>query len=42
MTAENARKRAFVFAAMIRASVVLPLPGGPQKTMEWGRSAAMA
>ena len=41
-TAENARNRAFVFAAMIRARVVLPLPGGPQKTIDGTRSAAIA
>ena len=33
-TAEKPMKRAWLFAAMIRASVVLPLPGGPQKTRE--------
>jgi hypothetical protein len=33
-TAEKGRKNAFVSAAMIRASVVFPEPGGPQKTRE--------
>src|SRR5512139_3812070 len=41
-TAEKARNRARVRAAMIRASVVLPLPGGPQKTSDGTRSSAMA
>ena len=34
VTAEKSTKADFVLAAMIRASVVLPTPGGPQKIME--------
>src|SRR5512144_1447753 len=41
-TAEKARNRALVLAAMIRASVVFPLPGGPQKTSEGTRSSSIA
>ena len=33
-TAENSRNSAFVMCAMILASVVLPVPGGPQKMSE--------
>ena len=34
VTAEKSMKAAFVRRAMIRASVVLPTPGGPQKIIE--------
>ncbi len=42
ITAENSMKVACVSAAMILASVVLPVPGGPQKIIEVGSSCAMA
>ncbi len=34
LTAESCAKRALVSPAMTRASVVLPVPGGPQKIIE--------
>ena len=34
LTAESCTRRAPVSAAMMRASVVLPLPGGPKKIIE--------
>ena len=40
--AEKVTKRARVVRAMIRASVVFPDPGGPQKIMEGMRSFSMA
>src|SRR5687767_2391418 len=40
--AEYARNRVDVRAAISRASVVLPTPGGPQKTSEGTRSSAIA
>src|SRR5688572_14954056 len=42
LVAENVTKRARVVRAMIRASVVFPEPGGPQKIMDGMRSASMA
>ena len=41
-TALNAMNRARVVSAMIRASVVLPLPGGPHKISDCRRSRSMA
>ena len=41
VTAENVMNSAFVRAAMICASVVLPTPGGPQKIIEVIRSLSM-
>ena len=41
-TAETLMKAASVCAAIIRASVVLPVPGGPQKTIECSRSCVSA
>ena len=40
--AENVTNRARVVLAMIRASVVFPEPGGPQKIIEGMRSLSMA
>src|SRR5260370_1432957 len=40
--AEKGTKRARVVRAMMRASVVFPEPGGPQKIMEGMRSDSMA
>ena len=42
VTAEKSMKRAFVSRAMMRASVVLPTPGGPQKIIEKILSSAMS
>ena len=42
VTAEKSMKSALVRWAMIRASVVLPTPGGPQKIMEETRSLSMS
>ena len=41
-TAESARKRAFAYAATSRPRVVFPVPGGPQKIIEWARPASIA
>ena len=41
-TADRVMNSARVCAASTRASVVLPVPGGPQKIIERGRSASMA
>ena len=41
-TAESSTKSALVLWATIRASVVLPLPGGPKKIMDGTRSEAIA
>ena len=37
-TAENSKNSRFKFLAIIRARVVLPLPGGPQKIKEGKKS----
>ena len=42
LVAENGTKRARVDLAMIRASVVFPEPGGPQKIIDGMRSLSMA
>ena len=42
VTAEKLMNSAFVILAMIRASVVFPVPGGPQKIMEGMRSLSMS
>ena len=42
VTALKSMKFAFVLLAMMRASVVLPTPGGPQNTMEGTRSPSMS
>ena len=42
VTAEKLMNSAFVFSAMIRASVVFPTPGGPQKIMEEMRSCSIS
>ena len=42
VTAENGTKLERVSVARMRASVVLPLPGGPQNTSDGTRSSAMA
>src|ERR1700722_12317336 len=42
ITAENSMKSALVMPAMILASVVLPVPGGPQKIIEVGSSCSIA
>jgi hypothetical protein len=42
LVAEKVTKRARVLVAMMRASVVLPDPGGPQKIIEGMRSLSMA
>ena len=39
-TAEKVTKRAPTTWAMSSASVVLPVPGGPQRIMEWSRPAS--
>jgi len=41
-TALKDTKRAFVVSAMIRASVVLPVPGGPQRMIDCSRSRSIA
>src|SRR5581483_10569232 len=41
-TALNDTKRAFVRSAMIRASVVLPVPGGPHRMIDCSRSRSIA
>jgi len=41
-TALNDTNRAFVVSAMIRASVVLPVPGGPHRTIDCSRSRSIA
>ena len=38
----NDTKRAFVVSAMMRASVVLPVPGGPQRMIDCRKSRSMA
>src|SRR5205823_620996 len=35
-------KRACVRSAMMRASVVLPVPGGPHRMMDWSKSRSIA
>ena len=42
ITALKGTNRARVASAMMRASVVLPVPGGPQRTSEWSRSRSTA
>src|SRR5207237_8101145 len=42
LVAENGTNRARVVLAMIRASVVFPDPGGPQRIIDGMRSLAMA
>jgi hypothetical protein len=42
LVAEKVTNRALVVRAMIRASVVFPDPGGPQKIIDGMRSASMA
>ena len=41
-TALNDTNRAWVVSAMIRASVVLPVPGGPHRMIDCSRSRSMA
>ena len=42
VTALTGRKGALVVVAMMRASVVLPEPGGPQRMIDESRSASIA
>jgi hypothetical protein len=42
VTAEKGTKRAFDLPAIMRAIVVLPVPGGPQSMMEPTRSSSIA
>ena len=41
-TALNETNRALVVSAMMRASVVLPVPGGPHRMIDCSRSRSMA
>jgi hypothetical protein len=41
-TALNEMKCALVALAIRRASVVLPVPGGPQRMIDWSRSWSIA
>src|SRR5262245_22106511 len=41
-TAENATNRAPVLSAISDASVVLPVPGGPQRIIEWSSPRSIA